>query len=706
MVFSRAAAGGAAIAIFLVLLAGCGGGSSSGSNSTKVAQVVITPATISLVAGQVTGVATAAVNSSNVAVTTTFTFSSSNTTVATVSPAGLVCGGVWDSTFVVCNGNDVHGNPITGTATVTATAGGVTSGPVSVAVHPSITSVTVDGLSSGTCLSVAQTHQFTPHAFHNGTEITGSVGNFLWQSSDNTVVTVDANGLATAKTPGLAGVVASIASTSSPAVSFKTCMPVEIVLHNAGDTSGPTESATLAVGDGHQLLADMIDENGTFISPAPISLFTTNSAVATSAGGNVSAKSPGGAGIQGACTPPTCGNGINTPVYSNVFSVNVNGTSPTTTTVYAASSFPPPTNAAIPLVPIDVSKSPPVAGSPFPLPGTPNSIVFDHAGDRAFIGTAVGLVLLDPVGQSTTLVDTVPIGKVLAVSPDGNLAIISNAANDPSTGNPIEPNPANQRIWVFNHANNTRITFIVPGAVAATFDDDGFKAYIVGNNGNISVFSPFLSFTTKNIGGANLDATNLASGPFVFVANSAGIQAFSTCNNAAAPNPPTNGTNIQFLGYVRNADKIVAVDGTGIDLETVTVTPLTPPTAISATNCAPNVSYSNQFIDFGVGPITASQLLVASNAAHIVVLPKGQNRVLTVTPGQAPTAANLAAGGTEPLTGGLTPDGNTLWIGVAGSNSVDRINLVSNADEFQLPMKFQKSDGSPAPPDLVALRPQ
>jgi len=696
----------AALAILLVLLAGCGGGSHSGSNGTAVAQVVISPTTISLVAGQVVGVNTSAVNSSNVAVTTTFTFNSSNTTVATVSPAGLVCGGVWDSTFVVCNGNDVHGNPITGTATVTATAGGVTSGPVSVAVHPSITSVTVDPVTSGTCLSAAQTHQFTPHAFHNSTEITGSVGNFTWQTSDGTVVTVDANGLATARTSGLAGVVASIGNTSSPAVSFKTCMPVKIVLHLAGDTSGPTESQTLNVGDGTQLLADMLDENGTFISPAPITFFSTNSTVATVSGVSVSAKSPGGAGFQAACAPPTCGNGVNTPIYSNLFSLAVNGTSPITTTVYAASSFPPPTNAAIPLLPIDVSKSPPVALAPIPLPGTPNSIVFDRTGDRAFIGTAVGLVTLDPVGQAVTLVDTVPIGKVLAVSPGGTLAIISNAANDPSTANPIEPNPANQRIWLFNQANNTRTTFIIPGAVAATFTDDNFKAYVTTNTGNIFVISPLLSPATIAVGGSNIDATNLASGPFVFVANSAGVKAFSTCNNAAAPNPPTNGTNIQFLGYVKNADKIVAVDGNGIDLETVTVTPLTPPTAISATNCAPNVSYSNQFIDFGVGPITANQLLVASNAAHIVILPKGLNQVLTVTPGQAPTSAKLAGSGTEALSGSMTPDGNLVWVGVAGSNSVDRINLLSNSDEFQLPVNFQKSDGTPAPPDLVAIRPQ
>jgi hypothetical protein len=703
---SSAAARLAAVALLVGLMAGCGGGSSP-ATSTTVAQVLISPSTISLVAGQVIPVSASAVNASNNAVATTFTFNSSNTAVATISPAGLVCGGVWDSTFVVCNGNDTQGNPITGTATVTATAQTVTSGPVSVAVHPSITAVTVDTLPAGSCLSVGQTHQFTPKALHNGQDITSSVGNFSWATSDATVVAVDTNGLATARTPGLAGVVATIGATSSPAVSFKTCMPAEIVLHLAGDIGTPTESAVMNITDTKLLLADMIDENGAFITPAPITLFSTNSTVATNAGGTITAQSPGGAGFQAACVPPTCGNGLNTPIYSNVFSVDVSGTSPITTTVWAASSFPPPTNAAIPIVPIDISQTPPAVGSAIPLPGTPNSIVFDRAGDRAYIGTAVGLATLDPVAKTVTLSDSVPVGKVLAVSPDGTLAVISNAANDPSTGNPIEPNAANQRVWIFNHANNTRTTFIAPGAIAATFGDDGFKAYIAANNGNVYVFSPLLTFVTKNIPGSNIDATSLASGPFVFVANSSGIQAFSTCNNATAPSPGTNSTTIQLLGYVKNTPQIVAVEPTGIDVNNVSVaTSIATPPGISATNCAPAVSYSNQFTNFGVGAFTARQLFVASNGSHIAVLPAGINKVLTFLPGQGASSAPLASGGTEPLTGGMTPDGNTLWIGVAGSNTVDRINLLNNVDEVQIPMHFQKGDGSPAPPDLVALQPK
>ena len=118
------------------------------------------------------------------------------------------------------------------------------------------------------------------------------------------------------------------------------------------------------------------------------------------------------------------------------------------------------------------------------------------------------------------------------------------------------------------------------------------------------------------------------------------------------------------------------------------------------------MSYSNQFIDFGLGALTANQLLVASNGSHVVVLPAGLNRVLAAIPGGGPGSIPLPAGATEALSGTMTQDGSTLWVGVAGTNSVDRINLLSSADEVQIPMTFKKSDGSPAPPNVIAIKPK
>jgi len=691
--------------LFLSFAAGCGGGSSSTTNT--VAAVLVTPSTISMNAGDVVTITPNAVNSANTSIATVFTFNSSNTSVATVSPAGQVCGGVWDSIFVVCKGTGAANNPIAGTATITATAAGVTSGPISVAVHPSVTSIAVDPTPSG-CFSTTHTHQFVPHAFHNGTEITNQVGNFTWTESDGTVVTVDANGLATARQGGITGVVASIGSTTSPAQSFRTCLPVLILLHIAGDAAGFNFSKTMNVADTQQLQVDLIDENGVVTANAPFTLTSNNPAVATVSGNIVTAQSPGGAGIVAACAPPACGNGLNTPVYGNLFSISVNGTSPNTTTVYAASSFSPPIGNAIPLIPIDTSTSPPKAGAAIPLPGVPNSIVFDRTGARAYIGTNIGLAVLDPASNVVNLVTPVAIGKVLAVSSDGTQALVSNSANDPSTGAPIDQFSSEQRLWLFNQSANTITTFIVPGIVAATFDEDGFKAYGVGSDGSIAVVSPLLTLVKANIGGVSKDVATLPSGPFVYVANSAGLETIATCNNVKQTlNPPTNdSTTIQLVGSMRNANQIVAVESTGLDIETANTSPLTPPVLITPANCQQNVSYSNQFINFGLGPITAHQLLIGSNGSHIAVLPTGINSILTAIPGGGPGSISLPSGATEPLTGGMTPDGNTLWVGVAGTNSVDRINLLTSADEVQIPMTFQKSDGTAAPPNLVAIKPK
>lgn len=709
----------AAMAILFGFVAGCGGGSSN--KTTTVAQVLVTPTSASLVAGQVLGLTPSAVNSSNAPVTTTFTFNSSNTAVATISPAGLVCGGVWDSTFVVCNGNNASGNPISGSATITATAQGVTSGPVSVAVHPSVTSVTIDPAPAN-CFSSGETHQFVAHVFHNATDITNQVGDLTWSTSSAGVATIDTNGLAVARLGGIAGVVATVGTTTSPAVSFKTCMPVDIILHIAGDPANAftfsanmnTAAANNNTPDTRTLQVDMIDEKGVVTIAAPIAIASNNPIAASVAGVTLTANSPGGAGLQAVCAPPACGTGVNTPVYSNVFNVTVNGTSPSTT-VYAASSFPVPTGQIMPLVPIDTSKSPPVAGTAIPLPGVPNSIVFDRAGDKAFIGTTEGLVTLNATTQTITLSAPVAIGKVLAVSPDGTLVIVSNAANDPATGTPIEPNSANQRVWVFNSASSTLTTFLAAGAVAATYDNDGFRAYIVSNNntGNFYVFSPLLTFLTTNFGDTSnsTGAATLASGPFAYVVNSAGgLRTISTCNNAVqAVSPPTNTANIQFVAAAANQDQIFAMDTSGVDVETVTVTQLVPPLSspFTAANCTPNVSYSNHFFDFGLGAFTANQLIVASNSSHVAVLPHGHGSVLTLVPTQSIGVAPLAGGASaEALAGGMTLDGSTLWVGVANSNTVDRINLLDNTDEIQIPMKFVKIDGSPAPPNLIAVQPK
>jgi hypothetical protein len=715
------------VLLFAAALAGCGGGTPTSKSNSTVAQVTLSPSTISIVAGQVVQISAGALNPSGVAPTPapTFTYNSSNTSVATVSPGGLVCGGVWDAFFIVCNGNDSMGNPIAGSGTVTASALGVTSVPVPVAVHPAVNSVIVDPVAG--CTSTKQTQQFTAHACSaatphdvtgpcspNGKEITNLVGRFSWAQTIIGVASVDANGLATAGSPGLTGIIASVGSVSSAATNFRSCMPVQITLHINGDPAGqPTESATMNVSDTRTIEADMVDELGVTTNSAPVAISNINTQTTLLSGTTLTAESPGGGGLVASCIPPTCGAGLNLPVYSDLFSVTVNGSSPATF-VYATTSFAPPSGTTPTMIPIDTSKNPIVAGTAINLPGTPNSLIFAPGGAKGYMGTSAGIASLDTTANTVTLLDPF-VGKALAVSPDGNIVIFSNAANDPGTGTPIEPVGPAQRLVILSVANNNVQSFVLPGAVAAAFTADSFKAFVAVNNGSVYVFSPFQTLQTNvTVGGANTDVAMVAAGPYAYFANSAGLQVVGTCNNAQQPivnNPPVTSL-LQLVGATQNANLIVAVNQTGVDIETATLGPLVPPLTLSAANCTPPVTYSDQFIDFGLGAFVARQLLVpTTNKGHIVVLPANMKQLLVAIPGGSGEVIPLTeAGATQALSGGLTLDGNTAWVGVDGSNTVDQILLTNppgTADAVHIATSFKKSDGTtPAPPNIVAVKPK
>src|SRR5262249_44368301 len=156
---------------------------------------------------------------------------------------------------------------------------------------------------------------------------------------------------------------------------------------------------------------------------APVTILSNNTTVATVATTTLTAQSPGGGGLQAGGAPPTCGFGIKTPVLHNLFGGTVVGQNPINTPVYAARSFPPPSGTSSTLIPIDISKTPAVAGTAITLPGVPNSIMFDPAGTKGFIGSNAGLIVLDTASKTVSLATPVPIGKVLAVSPDGKRVI-------------------------------------------------------------------------------------------------------------------------------------------------------------------------------------------------------------------------------------------------------------------------------------------
>ncbi len=91
-----------------------------------------------------------------------------------------------------------------------------------------------------------------------------------------------------------------------------------------------------------------------------------------------------------------------------------------------------------------------------------------------------------------------------------------------------------------------------------------------------------------------------------------------------------------------------------------------------------------------------------------MVLPANINKVLVARPvppnGGAITLAG--AGAVEAMSGGMTPDGNKVWVGVRGTNTVDLINLTNSTDEAQVNPGLKQANGNPAPPDLVIVKPK
>ena len=101
----------------LAFLPGCGGGNNT---SNAVTQVVVTPSTISLNQGGVATITATPEDSSGSAVAADISFTSSNNSIGTVSPGGLICGGSWDASFINCN--PTLGSAGVGQITITATA--------------------------------------------------------------------------------------------------------------------------------------------------------------------------------------------------------------------------------------------------------------------------------------------------------------------------------------------------------------------------------------------------------------------------------------------------------------------------------------------------------------------------------------------------------------------------------------------------------
>lgn len=201
------------------------------------------------------------------------TWTSSNPSVATVTAAGLLKG------------------LGTGTTQITATAGSLSS-----TVQASVTAVPVAGVTltpSSATLDVNDVVSLIARATDsNGNVLTGRVT--TWSSSNTSVVTVSPAGVATAVSPGVATVTASVEGKTANA-SITVSAPSQGAVASIELSSNST---SLDVGQSTQAVATLRDAQGNVLSGQTVTWTTVDATIATvSSSGLIKAQSGGSVAI-------------------------------------------------------------------------------------------------------------------------------------------------------------------------------------------------------------------------------------------------------------------------------------------------------------------------------------------------------------------------------------------------------------------------
>ncbi|HEX7158964.1 MAG TPA: hypothetical protein VF214_08125 [Edaphobacter sp.] len=691
------------------------------------------------------------------------------TTIADVVPsgsnAGKLCGGTWNrnsgggvADYTTCNATN-----ITGEVFVVASAAGVSSNPLPIFIHPTVTSVVLGSptpqascstatdpssnccaiaaqtgvalFDGSSCISQGQTAQLAVRAYANASNtpannITCSVGHFTYTPQASSIVTIDDNGVATAQQPGSTIITANIANAGSSAGFFSTCPPAQIALSVPGSTVTPP-SATVNQNVTQPLLATITDTKGNTITGLTLTYQSTQpNTIPVSSAGSVTPTFPGAADITAICQPPSCnpsplnqiglfGNG--TPVASNPVAITTPGTN--TTLLYIAST------KSRYIAPVDFSN--PLATSTAPakvqLPYIPNSMVISQDGSTIYMGTSNELMIFNATTNSLTKEDPSVSGKVLAVSPDGSTVIITD--------------PVRQLIYLYSTGSTTTASVPSYGGVAthAEFTPDSQTVYITTGTPNSSgtvtpgstllVHSSFTGWTAVSLSSPASDVAVTVPSVGAYLAGSP-TTAVSYC-----PSTTISGSTVSNQFYppadsASVASDIIKATDDGLHILGATITggptmtdlvfsPALPPPPASGqpAGACPTVVPSNFFTGQrtstktvalpGVTATAINNVIPTSDAKYAFVSYTGTGSLPAYsTATGAVSSIALSGSATSPTAAAISTDNSTLFVGTTGDNLVHLINVNTLKDTTTIAPGLTDPSGNVVTPDLIVQHPR
>jgi hypothetical protein len=792
----------AAISLFLFLPA-CGGSKPRGANPFA-GKITLNPSnSFSLQVGATLLLTASAQNSTGAAIAPAFTYASSNAGILDIAPNGYACAGTWNAPlYSICTPAGI------GTVQVTASALGATSPPTMFFVHPPVDTIQITVAApvnspppacpsqvalpaacnlkftpTTKCFSPNQTQTLQAAAYSQGVDVTASVGPFSWSETNTSVanlapiVNTDINvatyqTTASANAPGQTQVVASASGVFSQPFTFETC-PIQCIALEAGNLGSGETTFSVTKGTAETINATAVDVQGCIVPNAPLTWISSSPAAITagctvgSTTCSVSTPQPGSAAITANCTPPTCNTGfplnlipgnsapyVPQPVYP-ITAISGLSTGTTVPTSVLATSKDCSADAFCNVGIYDVSTSNHLSGGPAESPTPPNSLLFDAVGDRAFIGSQFGALVITPAnfGGNSSPFSGIPAsgtmlglvtGKILAVSSNGSTAIFSDTVSTPN------------QVYVVSASPSSTTALNINSAIAAAVAPDGLKALILGNGGNtLYVYSSLQALQTYPLAAPATSIAFNSTGSFALLAGGAPspstLALYNTCDNSQvllplpALTPPAPGLPAppQFLrmvppGLVPMGNTIIPVplitegldfffglDNTGIDIIATNTSilplpvpagPLTLPTlcprpiVLGQTAANPSTSFPPTHINIGYGtfhPINfflsadATQAFIVTSDFGVLVYSFNSGSVsrIQLINNAAPTAADISA------------DSSLIY--VAGSDGLlHELNTQTGLDQNQTsfsPVANSNNDfcfsGNNCALNLVAVKP-
>jgi hypothetical protein len=652
---------------------------------------------------------------------------------------------------------------------------------------------TTPGYSKGLPANGQQYVTLEATAYSQGVDITSAVGQFSWSagSSGTTgVVTLAAVPLTnpptlnqeqvTANIPGVTSIYATADGVNSTPYPYLTCPVNSIVLSVVGN-SGTSTSINAVAYDANP---NIINHNGiigfpitgiplTWTSSQPLVAKVTGSSASTIYAGTATTAqgtTGGTATIIASCTPPTCNIGLTPalPIYpktdsgtspSGILNVTSTPTAAQSATLYVTSQDCGTTDSCFTrVIPISATVGTSGNGSTFTVGApialaatsassgvTPNSLLFEPQGTKAYLGTergdlgAKGLQVLTVSGTTVSHFPSTP-GKVLAVSPDDSHVIVSDTFDQPN------------QVYLLSPGSGSSAPLIpsgITGAVAAAFSPDNLKAFVVTNTGNLYIYSALEALQTIPMGNPATDITFFPQGSFAYIAGGdpsspSSVTVRRTCDNTIAENATfipqilTTPGLPSFIRALPNGTGVVAVDSPGIDLITLVSDPFNP--AFDSDGCSsgdpsvappvppsPNVNNSVASFNFGQGSFLPVQIVVSEDSSTVYIVAddaSGQQPlpvVLAFNVNAKTFSAISLTANAIPLQIALTQDRRYLFVGAkeqSGDPTVHVLDMVSGGDIDQLVLDSSHTapicvgPGNPglnAPvtcyPDLMAVAP-